>query len=163
PADEYACAGCSGERSGKSSRRAVVSVASRTAWYTQRLRRLPTALTTRNDTCTGYRACRNGRFWCGELARAPLGGRPAPPRLPPLMDNAPLSTRLTRRVAHRAVSANARSNAPRIGNFIPVFGDRRNAIRSPGIDIEHPSADGQFAFPKTRNQNKSGWGLRARV
>jgi hypothetical protein len=40
----------------KSSRRAVVSVASRIAWYTQRRRRLPTAATTRSDTWTGYRA-----------------------------------------------------------------------------------------------------------
>src|SRR2546422_1646369 len=60
----------------KSSRRAVVSVASRTALYVDRRRRLPTADTTRNTTCTGCLARSSSRFLCGEPARGPLGLRP---------------------------------------------------------------------------------------
>src|SRR5689334_2612063 len=54
----------------KSSRRAVVSVASRTALYVKRRRRLPTAETTRKTTCTGFRALRSGRTLWREPARA---------------------------------------------------------------------------------------------
>src|SRR5689334_7524918 len=60
----------------KSSRRAVASVASRTALYVVRRRRLPTAETTRKTTCTGCRALSSGRTLWGEPGREPLAFRP---------------------------------------------------------------------------------------
>jgi hypothetical protein len=71
-----------------------VIVASRMALYSLRRRRLPTAGAIRITTCNAWYGLNSGRAPCRSPARAPLGRRPAPRRLPPRRNSSCWTCRL---------------------------------------------------------------------